>query len=55
MLDKAVSGMHNVTNGEDSDKSMPEHGKYPYFSEIPACLCSGHPAKSKEPWLKSWY
>ena len=46
-------GMHNVTNEEDSDKSMPEQGKYPQFSEVPACLCSGHSPKSKEPWQKS--
>lgn len=55
LLDKMAAGMHNVTNKEDSDKSMPEQGKYSQFADIPACGGSGHPSKSKEPWQKSWY
>ncbi len=34
MLDKTGFDMHNLINGEDSDRSMPEHGNYQQFTDV---------------------
>ena len=47
--------MHNVTNKEDSDKSMPKQGKYSQFADISVFGCSGQSSQLKDPWQKSWY
>jgi hypothetical protein len=54
-LDKAGFNVHNILNLGVSDKSMPEQGKFPPFTENPACTGSDNPAKPKDIWLKSWY
>jgi len=34
---------------------MPEHGKFPQFTEYLASAGSDNPAKPKNIWQKSWY
>ncbi len=55
LLDKMAFSMHNILNREDNDKSMPEQGKFPPFTENPANTGLDSPVMPKDIWQTSWY